>query len=561
MDSDSTYKQWLNTPGIDEETRNELLAIAGDENEITDRFFRNLEFGTAGLRGIMGAGTNRMNRYTVARATKGLADYIISREEGKRGVAIAFDSRKMSREFAGVAAAVLNARGITTYVFDALRPTPQLSFAIRSLNCVSGINITASHNEAKYNGYKVYWEDGAQVTSPHDVGIMECVNAVTDFTDIPQMDREEAERKGLHITLGKEMDEAYTLAILDQIREEDIIEEMADDLNIVYTPLHGTGITIVPGALERAGFKNIHIVKEQQVPDGDFPTVKFPNPELPEAFVLANKLAEEVEADIVIATDPDADRIGVRVRDRDGQYHSLDGNITGCLMCEYLLSVCAARGGIPKDGYIIRTIVSTRMVDAIAENFGVDVVSVPTGFKYIGRAIKAAHEQGTGTFLFGFEESYGYMTGDYVRDKDACGATLVLCEMCAYYKSFGLTLWDAVGALYEKYGHYSEYNFSIVKEGRDGVLEMQEDMAKLRTEPPTVFGTQKVIAVTDYEKPELTGIEKTNVLIFDMDCGWLAVRPSGTEPKIKYYMGVKAPSKEAAEELIGEIRDGLKRYI
>ena len=558
MKAEDIYKQWLENPRIDEETKEELRGIKDDPSEIEDRFYQELEFGTAGLRGVIGAGTNRMNRYTVAKASKGLADYINTQEGGAgRGVAIAYDSRHMSPEFADIAAGVLNAQGIKAYVFESLRPTPELSFAVRNLKCISGINVTASHNPAEYNGYKVYWEDGAQVTPPHDSAIMDCVNAVEDLTDIPAMEKEEAIAKGLYIVLGKDMDDLYTRTIVGLIREEDIIAEVADDINIVYTPLHGTGITIVPGALEDAGFKNIHIVKEQQIPDGDFPTVSYPNPEVQEAFDLADALSKEVDADIALATDPDADRLGVHVKDKEGNYHALDGNLIGSLLCEYVLNVCAARGGIPEDGYVVRSIVSGRMMDAIAENYNVEAISVLTGFKNIGRSILEHEEKGEGTFLFGFEESYGYMCGDYVRDKDACGTALVLCEMAAFYKSYGLTLWEAVQALYEKYGVYKEKTISITKKGKSGIEEIQADMAALRANPPKNIGGYDVVSMLDYNDPESTGLPKSNVLMFNLENSWIAVRPSGTEPKIKYYIGVKAPSETTALSMIEDIRKGI----
>lgn len=558
MKAEDVYRQWLTNPDIDEDTRKELEGIEGNQAEIEDRFYQDLEFGTAGLRGVIGAGTNRMNRYTVARATKGLADYINSQEGGaERGVAIAYDSRHMSPEFADIAAAVLNAQGIKAYVFESLRPTPELSFAVRQLHAIAGINVTASHNPAEYNGYKVYWEDGAQVTPPHDTGIMDCVAAVTSLTGIPEMPRNEAEEKGLYVSMGKEMDDKYVDTILELVKEEDAIAEVADDLKIVYTPLHGTGIVIIPGALERAGFKQVYIVKEQQVPDGDFPTVSYPNPEMPEAFELAEALAREVGADIALATDPDADRIGVYVKDKEGNYHSLDGNMIGSVLCAFELSVCAARGGIPEDGYVIRSIVSSRMIEAIAEDYGVECLSVLTGFKNIGKAILEAEEKGKGTFLFGYEESYGYLEGDYVRDKDACGTALALCDMCAFYKSFGMTPWEAVTALYEKYGYYREHTISITKKGKSGMEEIKADMEALRNTPPADFGGFRVISVTDYNDPESTGLPKSNVLIFDLENGWVAVRPSGTEPKIKYYIGVKADTEADAVEMVDKIKAAI----
>lgn len=557
MDAHSIYEDWMAHPRIDELTKSELREIEGNEEEIEERFAKELEFGTAGLRGIIGAGTNRMNIYTVSKATKGLADYINACGGAERGVAIACDSRHMSPEFVEISAAVLNAEGIKTYVFDSLRPTPELSFAVRYLGCIAGINITASHNPAEYNGYKVYWEDGAQITPPHDSGITECVNEVYDPAGLETMPREEAEEKGLYIEIGKDVDDAYVERIVQLIREDEAILEAADDIKIVYTPLHGAGIEIVPGALEKAGFKNVYIVKEQQVPDGDFPTVKNPNPEKDEAFVLAEALAKEVGADLVIATDPDADRIGIRVRDSEGNYHSVSGNMLGSMLCEYELSACTAHGGVPEDGYIVRSLVSGSMPDAIAENYGVESIKVHTGFKNIGKCILEHEEAGQGTFLFAFEESYGYLEGDYARDKDACGTALVISEMCAYFKTFGLTLWDAVLALYEKYGYYEEKTISVTKEGLAGMEEIKNDMKRYRTDPPESFAGYDVVAFLDFKEPEKTGYPEADLLMFYLKDGWVAVRPSGTEPKIKYYVGVRKDTEAEAKSMLADIENAL----
>ena len=557
MSAKDIYNEWLADPDVDEETRAELLAIEGNDAEIEDRFYMDLEFGTAGLRGIIGAGTNRMNKYTVSRATKGLADYINRSGGAARGVAICCDSRRFSPEFVDISAAVLNAAGIKTYVFESLRPTPELSFTIRRLGCISGINITASHNPAEYNGYKVYWEDGAQVTPPHDTGIMECVNAVPSMTGIPMMPKDEAIAKGLYVTLGSEDDEAYINTILDEIKEPEAIREAADDIKIVYTPLHGTGITIVPEALRRAGFRNIEIVPEQGKPDGNFPTVKYPNPEMPEAFDLADALGRSTGADLIIATDPDADRIGVHLKDTEGNYHALDGNMIGALMCEYQLSRRAARGNLPEDGFVVRSIVSGRMVDAIAAAYNVKLVPVLTGFKHIGKTILDSETTGKGTFLFGYEESYGFLTGPYARDKDACGAALVLAEIGAFYKVQGITPWEAAVALYEKYGYYREKTISITKPGINGMKEISETMEALRNDPPKAFGSFEVLSSLDYQKPETTGLPKSNVLFYELKNGWVVVRPSGTEPKIKYYIGIQAGSMEEADTMIAEIAAAL----
>lgn len=476
------YQAWLQNPHIDAATKEELLAISGDEAEIKDRFYCDLEFGTAGLRGVIGAGTNRMNRYTVAKASKGLADYILkqAKESAAPSVAIAYDSRRMSTEFADITAAVFNAHGIKAYVFDSLRPTPELSFALRRLGCIAGVNITASHNPAEYNGYKVYWADGAQVTPPHDTGIMACVNAVGDFTQIAQMEKEEAVQKGLYVTLGAETDEAYMQVLLEQVKEKEIMRRFAGKVRVVYTPLHGAGMQIVPALLQRAGFTNLFVVPEQAEPNGDFPTVAFPNPEMPEAFVLAERLGEEKEADLIIATDPDADRIGLHVRDTNGVYHAINGNLIGCLMCEYELHRLSAQNALPQDGFVVRSIVSSRMFDAIASRYGVQVRQVLTGFKNIGAEILKSEETGCGTFLFGYEESYGYLTGTYARDKDACGGASKLCEMAAFYRSLGKTLWDAVCDLYRTYGFHIEETVSITKKGIDGMQAIAKTMQEIQ---------------------------------------------------------------------------------
>ena len=566
MEAMDVYRQWLEDPAIDEETKAELRGIEGDEKEIEDRFYRGLEFGTAGLRGVIGAGTNRMNKYTVGRATQGLADYINKACPEGASVAIACDSRHMSPEFVAVSASVLNANGIKTYVFDRLRPTPELSYVIRRRGCISGINITASHNPAEYNGYKVYWADGAQVTPPHDTGIMECVEAVPSLTAFKEMPREEAEAQGLYVEIGEEDDEAYIATILGQIKAPEAVKQCADSLKIVYTPLHGTGITIVPEALRRAGFKNIYIVKEQEVPDGAFPTVKYPNPEMPEAFALADKLGKEVDADLIIATDPDADRIGVHLKDSKGEYHALTGNMIGALLCDYELSRRAEKGtgkdGLPADGFVVRSIVSGRMTDAICANYNAELVEVLTGFKHIGAKILKAEETGVGTFLFGFEESYGFLTGDYARDKDACGPALVLAEAAAYYKLQGITPWEAFCALYEKYGYFMEKTVSITKPGKDGLQEIADTMKRLRENPPAKIGDFEIKESRDYNDPDSTGLPKSNVLYYGLGGGdWVTVRPSGTEPKIKYYMGVKADSGKEAGEKLERIEAAMRRLI
>jgi phosphoglucomutase len=565
MEYRELYKEWLNNPCFDDETKAELEAISNDENEIKERFYKELEFGTAGLRGIIGAGINRMNVYTVRKATQGLANYILKVGGAERGVAIAFDSRRMSPEFADVAALCLNANGIKAYVFESLRPTPELSFAVRELKCIAGINITASHNPPEYNGYKVYWEDGAQITPPHDVGIMEEVKAVTDFARLKTMAKEEAVNKGLYTVIGKEIDDKYIGELKKQVKHQDCIDAVQKDLKIVYTPLHGTGNIPARRILAELGFENVYVVLEQELPDGDFPTVSYPNPEAAEAFELALKLAKEKDADLVLATDPDADRLGVYVKDsKTGEYITLTGNMSGCLLAEYELSQIKELQGIPEDGALIKTIVTTNMADAIAENYGVKLIEVLTGFKYIGQQILGFEKSGEGKYLFGFEESYGCLIGTHARDKDAIVATMALCEAAAYYKTKNMTLWDAMIAMYEKYGYYKDDIKSITLKGIQGLAKIQEILDTLRNNPPEKFGKYKVLSARDYKKDTIkdmvtgevktTGLPSSNVLYYDLEDGaWLCVRPSGTEPKVKFYYGVKGTSLEEANKLSEEL--------
>ena len=560
MDYKKVYEEWLNSPYFDEETKAELRGIARDENEIRERFYAELEFGTAGLRGIIGAGTNRMNVYTVRKATQGLANYIASVMAQARGVAIAYDSRRMSPEFADVAALCLAANGIKAYVFESLRPTPELSFAVRTLHCIAGINITASHNPPEYNGYKVYWEDGAQITSPHDTGIMAEVKAVTDYAKVYTMDKKEAEEKGLYQVIGKDIDDPYIEALKSQVIHQDAIDAEKDQLKIVYTPLHGTGNIPARRVLKELGFTNVYVVKEQELPDGDFPTVSYPNPEADEAFTLGLKLAKEIDADLVLATDPDADRLGVRVKDKDGVYHTLTGNMSGCLLEEYELSQRkAAAGSLPEDGAVVSTIVTTNMAGTIAKAYGLRFIEVLTGFKYIGQQILGFEQSGKGTYLFGFEESYGCLIGTHARDKDAIVATMALCEAAAYYKTQGKTLWDAMIDMYEKYGYYKDDIQSITLKGIEGLEKIQSILETLRKNPPAKIGGYQVTSARDYKLDTVrnmatgeiteTGLPKSNVLYYDLtDDAWLCVRPSGTEPKVKFYYGVKGTSLADADE-------------
>ena len=560
MDYKEIYNQWLENPYFDEATKEELKAIKDDENEIKERFYMDLEFGTAGLRGIIGAGTNRMNIYVVRRATQGLANYIAKVDKKSQGVAIAYDSRHMSPEFAQEAALCLAANGIKAYIFETLRPTPELSFAVRHLGCVAGINVTASHNPPEYNGYKVYWEDGAQITPPHDTGIMGEVKAISDWNTVKTMDKEEAVKAGLFEVIGQAVDDAYMAELKKQIIHMDAIQAEGKNLKIVYTPLHGTGNIPARRILKELGFENVYVVPEQELPDGDFPTVSYPNPEAAEAFELGLKLAREVDADIVLATDPDADRLGVRVKDRNGEYHDLTGNMSGCLLANYELSQRkAVNGSLPEDGALVKTIVTTNLADAIAKGYGVNLIEVLTGFKYIGQQILGFENSGKGTYLFGFEESYGCLIGTYARNKDAIVATMALCEAAAYYKTQGKTLWDAMIDMYEAFGYYKDAIQSVTMKGIEGLQKIQEIMNSLRQNPPAEFAGHKVTAVRDYKLDEITdlatgekkptGLPNSNVLYYELtDDAWVCVRPSGTEPKVKFYYGVKGTSLADADE-------------
>lgn len=560
MDYKEVYKQWLENPYFDEETKKELKEIQDNDNEIKERFYMDLEFGTAGLRGIIGAGTNRMNIYVVRRATQGLANYIAKVDKKSQGVAIAYDSRHMSPEFAREAALCLAANGIKAYIFESLRPTPELSFAVRHLGCAAGINVTASHNPPEYNGYKVYWEDGAQITPPHDTGIMAEVKSISDWNTVRTMDKEEAVKAGLYEVIGQAVDDAYIAELKKQVIHMDAIKEEGRNLKIVYTPLHGTGNIPARRILKELGFENVYVVREQELPDGDFPTVSYPNPEAAEAFELGLKLAKEVDADLVLATDPDADRLGVRVKDKNGEYHDLTGNMSGCLLANYELSQRkAVNGSLPEDGALIKTIVTSNLADAIANGYGVKLIEVLTGFKYIGQQILGFEQKGKGTYLFGFEESYGCLIGTHARDKDAIVATMALCEAAAYYKTQGKTLWDAMIDMYEQFGYYKDAVQSVTMKGIEGLQKIQEIMETLRKNPPAEFAGHKVVSARDYKKDTIvdiatgevkpTGLPQSNVLYYDLtDDAWVCVRPSGTEPKVKFYYGVKGTSLEDADQ-------------
>lgn len=567
------YEEWLSNPYFDEETKAELRAIADDENEIKERFYMDLEFGTAGLRGIIGAGINRMNIYVVRRATQGLANYIIKQGGADKGVAIAYDSRHMSPEFAQEAALTLAANGIKAYKFESLRPTPELSFAVRELGCIAGINITASHNPPDYNGYKVYWEDGAQFTPPHDKGVTAEVLAIEDLSTVKTTDVDSAKAAGKYEIIGTEIDDKYIGHVKAQVVNQDAIDQMQDSIKIVYTPLHGTGNIPARRALKEIGFTHVYVVPEQELPDGNFPTVSYPNPEAEEAFTLGLNMAKELDADLVLATDPDADRLGVYVKDtKSGQYIPLTGNMSGSLLCEYVLSQRQAAGNIPADGQVVKSIVTTNLVDAIAESYNVKLIEVLTGFKFIGQQILKNENTGVGTYLFGLEESYGCLIGTYARDKDAISATVALCEAAAYYKTKGMTLWDAMVAMYEKYGYYKDAVKSIGLSGIEGLAKIQSIMETLRNEPPVQVGDYQVLSARDYKMDTIkdmatgevkpTGLPSSNVLYYDMNDGaWLCVRPSGTEPKIKFYYGIKGASLEDAEEKSAKLGEAVMDMV
>lgn len=566
------YEQWLNDPYFDEDTKKELQDISGDEDEINDRFYRDLEFGTGGLRGILGAGTNRMNIYTVRKATQGLADYIISQNGQDKGVAIAYDSRIMSPEFAQEAALCLNANGIRSYIFPSLRPTPVLSFTVRKLHCIAGIVITASHNPREYNGYKVYWEDGAQITPPHDKNIMACVAQVSKYSLVRTMDEESARVADLYHVIGYEADDAYIAELKKQSVHPEVIRQMADDFTIVYTPLHGTGNVFVRRVLKELGFNKVYTVPEQEKPDGNFPTVSYPNPESPKAFELALELAEEKDADLVLATDPDADRLGVYCKDAEhGGYISFTGNMSGVIIGEYLLREKKATGTLPANAAVVETIVTTDMLKPVAADYGVDLIEVLTGFKYIGEQIKLFKESRSHEFVFGMEESYGCLAGTYARDKDAPVAVMLLCEAACWYKSHGKTLWDAMEDIYKKYGYYRETLSTITKTGEDGARAISAMMDKMRTEQVSELGGHRVLALRDYktgirrdflsEKETKLSLPESNVLYYELsDNAWCCVRPSGTEPKIKFYMGVKGSSIEDADQKLEVLKKAMTDF-
>lgn len=569
------YKEWLSKDVFDESVKNELLEIQGNEKEIEDRFYKNLEFGTGGLRGIIAAGSNRINKYTVRRATQGLANYIIEKtgRTGKlKGVAIAFDSRNFSDEFALETALCLCANGIKVYLFESLRPTPELSFAVRELGCIAGVVITASHNPPEYNGYKVYWEDGAQITPPHDKGIIDKVNEIEDYSEALIMSQDEADRSGLLKIIGEDIDKRYEEELLKLVENKGVIQQEASNLKIVYTPLHGTGNLPVRRVLKTLGFENVYVVKEQEKPDGNFPTVSYPNPEDANAFALALNLAKKVDADIILATDPDADRLGVYVKDtQTNEYHPLTGNMSGILICQYLLEQKKQKGTLPENGVIVSTIVTTNMAKKLAKKYNLKSIETLTGFKFIGEQIKLFEENNSYEYVFGFEESYGCLVGTHARDKDAVVAVMSLCEAAAYYKSRGMSLWEQMQKIFQTYGYYREGLASVTMKGIEGAEKIQQIIRKLRTNPPHNIGEYKVLKVRDYKKEVIvdmnthvesaTNLPVSNVLYYELsDKAWCCVRPSGTEPKIKFYMGVVGSDEADSVNKLEKLKEAVLSF-
>ena len=565
------YNEWLNDDCFDDETKKELNSIRDNEEEIKDRFYKELEFGTAGLRGVIGAGTNRMNKYTVGRATQGLANFINKMKIENPSVVISYDSRHMSKEFSEIAALVLNANGIKVNLFDNLRPVPELSFSVRYLNATAGIMITASHNPPEYNGYKVYWSDGAQIVPPIDKGIIDEVLAIEDFSLIKTLNKNEAIEAGLLNYVGEEIDDAFINALKSSCLNPEIIKKEAKNVKIVYTPLHGAGNLPVQRILKELGFENVYVVPEQEKPDGDFPTVSYPNPEDPKAFELALKLAKEVDADVVLATDPDADRLGVFSKMSNGEYVSYTGNMSALLICEYELSQKKEKGILPNNGAIITTVVSSELTKAIAENYGAKVFETLTGFKWIGEKIRKFEEENSYKYLFGFEESYGCLIAPHARDKDGISAVMALCEATAFYKNKGWSLWEQMIKIYEKYGYYREGQVSIVLKGADGAEEIKNKMAKMRSNPPTELAALNVLEVRDYQEHVIkkadgevseTDLPTSNVLYYELsNNSWCCVRPSGTEPKIKFYMGVKGSTMQDAENQLAVLSEAMKKFV
>lgn len=564
------FNNWLESAVINEETKNELRSIT-DEKEIEDRFYKDLEFGTGGLRGIIGAGSNRMNIYTISKSTQGFADYLNERFENS-AVAIAYDSRNMSDEFAKAAALTLAGNNIKVYLYESLRPTPMLSFAVRELNCTGGIVLTASHNPKEYNGYKVYDEFGGQVTDEKADIIINKVNEVTSFESIKTISEEEALNKGLLVYIGEDVDKKYIEATKSLTIRKELVAKNASDLKMIFTPIHGTGNMPVRRVLNELGYTGVTVVKEQELPDGNFPTAPYPNPEDPKVFKLALDMAKESNPDIIVGTDPDADRIGVVVKEANGEYKVLTGNQTGLLLTEYILDAMKEEGTLPNNGVVIKTIVTTEGAREIAKAYNIEIMDVLTGFKYIGEKIREFNESGDKKYLFGFEESYGYLVGDYVRDKDAVVAAMLIAEMTLYYKEQGMSLNDALVKLYEKYGFFKETLVSIELKGKDGQEQIAKCIDTLRNATLTSVADVNINTKLDYKlsieedlvagsKNEIN-LPKSNVLKFVLgDGSWFVVRPSGTEPKMKVYLAVKGSSLENSEDKLGKFKNDVMEII
>lgn len=562
MDYRKRYEEWINGEYFDDMTKKELMDISHDDREIEDRFYKDLHFGTGGLRGVIGAGTNRMNKYTVARATKGLANYIIKQGEKEPSVVIAHDSRHFSREFAQEAAGVLLSSGIKVYLFLDLRPTPELSFTVRETKSTAGIVITASHNPPEYNGYKVYWKDGGQIVSPVAEELMEEINSISDFSKIKCLDGCSLDKfNNLHY-IGEEIDMMYFDKVKSLSLNPEAIKEEAD-LKIVYTPLHGSGNMPVRRVLKEAGFADVHVVPEQEKADGAFPTVKYPNPEEEESFNLALALAKKMDADLILATDPDCDRVGVMVKKDRDEYLKLSGNQTGVLLSHYIFSSLKSKGLLGEGSFFVDTIVTGRMAEKIAKSYGIETVSTLTGFKYIAQQIKELEDEDGRHFVFGFEESYGYLAGSFVRDKDAVIASMLISEMAAFYKRQGMTLYDALIELYEKYGYHKEELFSLVLKGKEGAQAISSIMENMRNNPPKAVSDIRISEIRDYMSYEgPIKLPKDNVLYFILEDGsWFAMRPSGTEPKLKIYIGALDLSMEAAENKLRLLTDEIKLLL
>lgn len=568
MDYRERYEEWLNNPNFGEEVKKELESIKNDEKEIEDRFYKDLEFGTAGLRGVIDYGTNRMNKYTVGKATLGLAEYIIKNNGQNRGVAIAYDCRHMSKEFSEETALILNSKGIKTYIFEELAPTPELSFAVRELKCISGIVITASHNPPEYNGYKVYWEDGAQIISPIDEGIISEVNKIMDYSKITIMNKQEAKEKGLYNIIGKEIDDRYIEEIKKNILNLEAIKEQAEKLKIVYTPLHGTGGKLVTRVLSELGFKKVYTVEKQMSPDGDFPTVEYPNPEDPKAFELAIQLAKKVEADIILANDPDSDREGMFVRNNKGEYVRFNGNMTSLLIAEYIFSQMKEKNIMPENGAMIKTIVSSNLAEAIAKEYKLKLFKTLTGFKHMAKIMRENETDNKYKILFSYEESFGCIIGTHVRDKDGIVAIMSLCELAAFYKNKGISIYEQMQNIYQKYGYYLEDQYTITKKGAEGAIKIKETMEKIRSKLPKQIGKYNIISISDYEQmkyrnlktgeEKATELPKSNVLYYELENdNWCCIRPSGTEPKIKMYFGIKADNYETAQKELEELKNAM----